>query len=69
MKKAEVLNGLNEVQIDLNKVNEKLKKLLFSPIWSEEVDEELDDTIRILQNQIENVARLMEIQHKIMMKK
>lgn len=68
MNKGEILKRLNEVQHELEKQKSKLDEILLTPIWSEIVHEELDDTVELRHSLAEKIYDLMEIQRKIMLK-
>ncbi len=68
MNKQEILKQLNEIQHELSNQRDKLDKILSTPIWSEVVHDELDDTVELRRELAENIYDLMDIQRRILLK-
>ena len=68
MNKQEILKQLNEIQQELSNQKDKLDKILSTPIWSEVVHNELDDTVELRRELAENIYDLMNIQRRILLK-
>lgn len=68
MNKQEILKQLNEIQQELSNQRDKLDKILSTPIWSEVVHDELDDTVEVRRELAENIYDLMDIQRRILLK-
>lgn len=68
MDKGEILKQLNEIQHELTNQKDKLDKLLSTPVWSEVVHDELDETVELRHELVDTIYNLMEIQRKILIK-
>jgi hypothetical protein len=68
MNKGEILKQLNEIQHELTNQKDKLDNLLSTPIWSEIVHDELDETVDLRHELAERIYDLMDIQRKIILK-
>lgn len=68
MDKEEILKQLNEIQQELTNQKDKLDKLLSTPVWSQVVYDEMDDTVDLRHELADKIYDLMEIQRKILLK-
>lgn len=68
MNKGEILKQLNEIQQELTNQKNKLDHLLSTPIWSEIVHDELDETVELRHELADKIYDLMDIQRKIILK-
>ena len=68
MDKGQILKGLNEVQLELNKTKIKLENIVSQPIWSSEVFPELDESVGLLQGLNQQINDLIEIQRQVLTK-
>lgn len=68
MNKGEILKQLNKIQQELTNQKDKLDNLLSTPIWSEIIHDELDETVELRHELADRIYDLMDIQRKIMLK-
>lgn len=67
MDKEEILNGLSEVQYELGKVKKKLDNLVYQSIRYKEIYPELDNPVRVLQGNNDEIYETIEIEKWILM--
>jgi len=69
MEKMEILERLNKLYVKFKDVENDLEELVSTPIWSEIVYDEMDDSVKVLQEIKKSTIKIVEMQMNIMHKK
>lgn len=65
----EILERLNKLYVKFKDVENDLEELVSTPIWSEIVYDEMDDSVKVLQEIKKSTIKIVEMQMNIMHKK